>query len=172
MRKHDPKTFDKLIKIIDEYEGEKPNPFQAYRKDHGYIKKYSKKQNGPIIKDIKYLYKRLNQGLEISKTENTSDNKKVVLLSLNPYRVDVYYNEEKSSYKNLGIKYNDLIFKNRRYVIDKNKYKNIKKELRIDDKYEFLFSLHKNDIVGIANKEIGRASCREREESRRVENTV
>src|SRR5699024_8397350 len=72
---------------------------------------------------------------------------------LNTYRVDVYYNEEKSSYKNLGIKYNDLIFKNRRYVIDKNKYKNIKKELRIDDKYEFLFSLHKNDIVGIANKD-------------------
>lgn len=31
MRKHYPKTFEKLVKIIEEYSGEKPNPFEGYR---------------------------------------------------------------------------------------------------------------------------------------------
>lgn len=152
MRKHDPRTFEIITKIIDMYSGEEPNPFEAYRKEYGYIRKYSKNGNGPIIKDIKYISTKLGQGIEVSKTENLSKNKKVVLLSLNPYRSDVYYNEEKENYKIIGIKYNDLIFKDGKYVLKVDDYNLMKERLGIDDSYRFLFSLYKNDIVGITYK--------------------
>ena len=153
MRKHDPKTFEKLVKIINEYEGEKPNPFEAYRREHGYIRKYSKKGNGPIVKDIKYLSNRLGEHIELTKMERASDDKKVVLLSLKPFRTDVYYNQETGDYKNLGIKYNDISFKEGKYILEDKVYSQIKEELGIDKSYEFLFSLHENDIVGIIYKE-------------------
>lgn len=153
MRKHDPKTFESIVKIIDEYEGEKPNPFEAYRREHGYIRKYSRKDNGPIIKDIKYLDNRLGEHIELVKTDNLSDSKKVALLSLKPFRTDVYYNKETGDYKNIGIKYNDISFKEGKYVLEDNVYSEMKKERMIDETYEFLFSLHENDIVGIIYKE-------------------
>ena len=153
MRKHDPRTFESLVKIIDEYEDENPNPFEAYRREHGYIRKYSKKNNGPIIKDIKYLDKKLGEHISVSKTENISDKKKVVLLSLNPFRTDVYYNEETGDYKNIGIKYNDISFKEGKYILDDKVYNKMKKEIGIDVTYKFLFSLHENDIIGITYKE-------------------
>lgn len=152
MRKHDNKTFEKLVKIINEYESEKPNPFEVYRREHGYIKKYSKKGNGPIIKDIKFLSTKLGQGIELFKTEDLSEDKKVVLLSLKPFRTDVYYNQNTGKYKNIGIKYNDLIFDKGKYTIKIDNYYKMKEELKIDDSYEFLFSLHKNEIIGITYK--------------------
>lgn len=152
MRKHDPKTFELFVKIINEYEDEKPNPFEAYRMENGYIRKYAKKDNGPIIKDIKYLSNKLGQHRELLKTENLSDDKKVVLLSLKPFRTDVYYNKETGVYKNLGIKYDDINFKNGKYIIENKVYAKWKETLEIDDRYEFLFSLYRNDIVGITYK--------------------
>ena len=77
----------------------------------------------------------------------------MVLLSLNPFRTDVYYNEKTGIYKNIGIKYNDLIFKNGKYLINMKDYNKIKEELKIDKDFKFLFSLHKNDIIGITYKE-------------------
>lgn len=153
MRKHDPRTFEKLVKIINEYEGEEPNPFETYKREHGYIRKYSRNNNGPIIRDIKYLSSRLGEHIELAKTDNMSDNRKVVLLSLNPFRTDVYYNEETGDYKNLGIKYNDISFKEGKYILEDKVYSKMKKELGINEKYKFLFSLHENDIVGITYKE-------------------
>ena len=153
MRRHDPKTFEKLVKIINEYEGESPNPFEAYRKEHGYIRKYSRKGNGPIIKDIKYLDNKLGEHIELTKTDKLSDTKKVVLLSLKPFRTDVYYNRETGEYKCIAIKYNDIRFKEGKYVLENNIYSELKKARGIDKKYEFRFSLHKNDIVGIVYKE-------------------
>jgi len=152
MRKHDIKTFEIITKIIENYSDENTNVFEAYRKEHGYIRKYSKKGNGPIIKDIKYISKRLGHGLEVSKTDKLSKDKKVVLLSLNPFRSDVYYNKEKEIYKIIGIKYNDLIFKEGKYVLKFDDYTLMKKQLKIDAHYDFLFSLHKNDIIGITYK--------------------
>lgn len=152
MRKHDPKTFEIVTRIIDMYSDEKPNPFEAYRREHGYIRKYSKNGNGPIIKDMKYISDKLGQCIEVSKTEEISENKKVVLLSLKPFRSDVYYNEEKKNYKILGIKYNDLIFKDGKYVIEEDNYNSKKKQLGIDESYKFIFSLYKNDIIGITYK--------------------
>lgn len=153
MRKHDPKTFEKLVKIIDEYEGENPNPFEAYRREHGYIRKYSKKGNGPVVKDIKYLSNKLGEHIELTKMKNVSDDKKVVLLSLKPFRTDVYYNQETGDYKNLGIKYNDISFKEGKYILEDKVYSQMKGGLGIDESYEFLFSLYENDIVGITYKD-------------------
>lgn len=170
MRKHDPKTFGELVKIIDEYEDEKPNPFEAYKREHGYIRKYSKKNNGPIIKDIKYLDKKLGEHIRVSKTENVSDNKKIVLLSLNPFRTDVYCNEETGDYKNLGIKYNDISFQEGKYILEDKIYNEMKKELDIDETYKFLFSLHKNDIIGITYKENPKIEYRYRFLSSRSDN--
>lgn len=153
MRKHDSQTFDKLVKIINEYEGEKPNSFEAYKKEHGYIRKYAKKGNGPIIKDMKYLANKLGEGIIINKTDDLSKDKKVALLSLSPFRTDVYYNEKTGVYKNIGIKYNDLIFKDGKYTINVETYDEVKEDLGIDENFEFLFSLHKNDIVGITYKD-------------------
>lgn len=152
MRKHDPNTFAKLLKIIDKYEGEKPNPFAAYKEEHGPIRKYSKKDNGPVINDIKYLSNRLGEGIEISKTRNLSKDKKVVLLSLLPYRTDVYYNEKTGVYRNIGIKYNDLIYNDKKCLINIDEYNNIKEQFKINDDFKFLFSLYKNDIIGITYK--------------------
>ncbi len=153
MRKHDPQTFEILLKIIEEYKGENPNPFEAYRREHGYIRKYSKKGNGPIIKDIKYISKKVGEHIELNKTEDLAKDKKVVLLSLKPFRTDVYYNEVDKRYKNIGIKYNDLKFEDGKYIIDEDYYYDMKEKLGIDKSYKFLFSLHKNDIIGITYKE-------------------
>lgn len=170
MRKHDIKTFQKLVKIIEEYEDETVNPFEAYRKEHGYITKYSKKGNGSDIKDIKYLSKKLGQGIEIEKTENISKNKKVVLLSLNPFRTDVYYNRETGKYKNLGIKYNDLKYFGGEYIIELETYNEMKNRFKIDSAYKFLFSLHKNDIVEIITKDESHIENRFRFLSSRADN--
>ena len=152
MRKHDPQTFQKLVQIIDKYKGEKPNPFAAYKKEHGYIKKYSKKGNGPRVKDIKYLANRLGEGIRISKTDSLSKDKKVVLLSLSPFRTDVYYNKKTGAYKNIGLKYNDLIYRGGKYRVDLETYNLIKKDLGINEDFNFLFSLYKHNIVGITYK--------------------
>lgn len=153
MRKHDPKTFEKLVKIIHEYEGERPNPFEAYRREHGYIRKYSRKDNGPIVKDIKYLANKLGEHIELTKTEKVSKDKKIVLLSLKPFRSDVYYDQKNNKYKILGIKYNDVSFKNGKYILENNLYMEMKEKQGIDESYTFLFSLYENDILGITYKD-------------------
>ncbi len=150
MRKHDPQTFNKLIEIIDKYEGEKPNPFAAYKDEHGPIRKYSRKENkGPVINNIKCLEKKLGEHIKLLKTENLSNDRKVVLLGLRHFRTDVYFNKESKTYKNIHIKYSDLKYKKGKYVLEENKYNNLKEKFEINKDYEFLFSLHANDIVGI-----------------------
>lgn len=149
MRKHDPQTFEIILKIMKEYEGEKPNPFEAYRRENGYIRKYSKKGNGPIIKDIKYLEDRLGQSILISKTKALSTSKKVVLLQLESFRTDVYYSNDKKEYRNVDIKYSDLKFERGVYLLDLDRYFKKKEELGIGQDFNFIFSLHKNDLVGI-----------------------
>lgn len=153
MRKHDPQTFEILYKIAEEYKEEKPNPFEAYRREHGYIRKYSKKGNGPIIKDIKYISKKVGEHIELNKTENLSKNKKVILLSLAHYRTDVYFNPQTGTYQNISINYSDLEYTNGRYLLKDELYTEMKNKFNIDEEYRFLFSLHNNDIIEIVSKE-------------------
>jgi len=151
--KYDPRTFSELERIIADYPDKiekvqtngkvKPvdiSPFEMYRRDHGMIKKYSKKGNGPAIKQLKYLDKKLGSHIDI--TPANANGKHVILQSLKPWRTDVYLNHETGEYEIMGIKYSDLKFnKNEGYGIKKDKYLEIKKVEEVSEKSEFMFSL-------------------------------
>ncbi|MDF1617212.1 type II CRISPR RNA-guided endonuclease Cas9, partial [Petrocella sp. FN5] len=94
MYHHDPKTFEILLKVVEIYK-DKPNPFLAYKDDHGEpIRKYSKKGNGPFVTSLKYYDGEVGSCIDIShKYGHPKGSQKIILDSLNPYRTDVYYNE-------------------------------------------------------------------------------
>lgn len=151
----DPKTFEKLEKVYNEYKDEskkkKVNPFYLYYEEHKrYISKYAKKDNGPTVKELKYRANKLGKYLDISYKYKGATNK-VVALSFTPFRTDVYYNGK--DYKMLTI--NHLIFKDcGDYLeIDKNKYDLEKEKREITNEYEFKYSLYKGDVVKISKKD-------------------
>lgn len=163
--KYDPRTFSELERIIADYPDKiekvqtngkvKPvdiSPFELYRRDHGMVKKYSKKGNGPVIKQLKYLDKKLGSHIDLTPA-NTND-KHVILQSLKPWRTDVYLNHETGEYEIMGIKYSDLKFnKNEGYGIKKDKYLEIKKREKVSEDSEFIFSLYRKDRIKIYNKD-------------------
>ncbi|MGX6961114.1 type II CRISPR RNA-guided endonuclease Cas9 [Vagococcus xieshaowenii] len=152
MYHHDPKTFELMEKIMDQY-SDMDNPFAAYQQEYGEIKKYSKKGNGPVIKDIKYYNKKVNECVDITPSNSS---KKVVLLSTNPYRSDVYYNHQKGVYEILGIKYKDIQFlKGGKYGFKDGVYEELRIKEGIGENSEFVFSLYKNDIIRITDTENG-----------------
>ena len=159
MYRNDKKTFDILLKIFNEYKDCK-NPFVEYEKETGeYIRKYSKKGNGARIKVLKYLDGEIGACIDIShKYGHEKGSRKVILESLNPYRTDVYYNEEKKEYYLIGIKYADCRCMDGKYFIDKEKYnialrneKIIKENQSMEDLkslgWQYKFSLYKNDFI-------------------------
>ena len=147
---HDKKTFEKLEKAYLQYSHEK-YPFQAFYEDHGYLTKYAKKNNGPIIKSLKYLDKRLGNHLDI--TPGSAKDKKVVKLQVSPYRTDIYYNKELNNYKFVTVRYSDMLEQNKKYVINKKWYENEKLNKKINSDYEFKFSLYRNNVLGIHKQE-------------------
>lgn len=161
MYQNDPQTFKTVIEEIlrtypskefNEKNKEVPcNPFEKYRQENGPIRKYSKKGNGPEIKSLKYYDILLGKHKNI--TPEGSRNT-VALLSLNPWRTDVYYNTETKKYEFLGLKYADLPFeKGGAYGISKVKYKKIREKEGIGKNSEFKFTLHKNDLILIKDTE-------------------
>lgn len=160
----DPKSFKQLESIIKEYPATiekidsknkikniKVSPFELYRQNHGYVRKYSKHHNGPIIRQLKYYDKKLGKNIDV--TPKYTKNKKVVLQSLNPWRTDVYYNPESQNYEIMGIKYSDLTFikGNNKYGIKLDKYLEIKKQEKISDKSKFKFSLFRKNRIKVEN---------------------
>ncbi|WP_138269342.1 type II CRISPR RNA-guided endonuclease Cas9 [Anaerofustis stercorihominis] len=159
MYRNDKKTFDILLKIFNEYKDCK-NPFVEYEKETGdYIRKYSKKGNGARIQILKYLDGEVGSCIDVShKYGHKKGSKKVILESLNPYRTDVYYNEEKKEYYLIGVKYADCRCIDGKYFIDKEKYnialrneKIIKENQSMEDLkalgWKYKFSLYKNDFI-------------------------
>jgi len=162
MYHHDPKTFEKLEQAMEKY-GDKNNPFQAYFLEYGPIRKYSKKNNGPEIRSVKYYDFRLGQHIELEAGQ--SETKKVVLQSLKPWRSDVFYHKKEQRCIIAGVKYADLSFQKGtgEYGISFEKYQQVLKaegiSLTIEEikaliednqqpaEYEFCFSLYKNDII-------------------------
>ena len=71
------------------------------------------------------------------------------MLQLESFRTDVYYSNEKKEYRNVDIKYSDLKFERGVYLLDLDRYFKKKEELGIGQDFNFIFSLHKNDLVGI-----------------------
>lgn len=166
MYKHDPKTWEMLKKVIEQYSDHK-NPFRAYKEEHGPFRKYSKKGNGPEIKMIKYMDKKVGSKIDITHKYNAK-NKRVILSSLKPFRSDVYYDNNKKCYNIVPIKYSDFKFDKGKYILSIDRYEELLKAEGILDKkqnidnlkensQEFCFSLYKNSIIELGNdKEINK----------------
>lgn len=165
MYQKDRKTWDEVIeKILEQYRPFKEkdkngkevdfNPFEKYRIENGPIRKYSRKGNGPEIKSLKYYDNLLGRFVDITPSESKNP---VALLSLNPWRTDVYYNTETRKYEFLGLKYADLCFeKGGSYGISKVKYNKIREKEGIGKNSEFKFTLYKNDFILIKDTETNR----------------
>lgn len=164
MYRHDPQTFEKVIEpILENYPNKEMNekgkevpcnPFQKYKEEHGYIRKYSKKGNGPEIKSLKYYDSKLGNHIDITPKDS---NNKVVLQSLKPWRTDVYFNKNTGKYEILGLKYSDMQFEKGtgKYSISKEKYENIMVREGVDKSSEFKFTLYKNDLLLLKDSENG-----------------
>ena len=163
MYRHDPQTFEKVIEpILENYPNKEMNekgkevpcnPFLKYKEEHGdYIRKYSKKGNGPEIKSLKYYDSKLGNHIDITPKDS---NNKVVLQSVSPWRADVYFNKTTGKYEILGLKYADLQFEKGTgtYKISQEKYNVIKKKEGVDSDSEFKFTLYKNDLLLIKDTE-------------------
>lgn len=162
---HDERSFSELEKVLymypDKIDQTQNNgkvksidisPFELYRRDHGMVKKFSKKNHGPVIKQLKYLDKKLGSHIDI--TPANANDKHVVLQSLNPWRTDVYLNQETGEYEIMGIKYADLKFnKNSGYGIKRDKYLEIKEREKVSKNSEFMFTLYKKDRIKVENME-------------------
>ena len=165
MYQKDRKTWDEVIeKILEQYRPFKEkdkngkevdfHPFEKYRIENGPIRKYSRKGNGPEIKSLKYYDNLLGRFVDITPSESKNP---VALLSLNPWRTDVYYNTETRKYEFLGLKYADLCFeKGGSYGISKVKYNKIREKEGIGKNSEFKFTLYKNDLILIKDTETNR----------------
>ncbi|MQS75770.1 type II CRISPR RNA-guided endonuclease Cas9 [Companilactobacillus halodurans] len=165
LAKYDPRSFERLEKILEQYPDKIDqvqnngkvksvaiSPFELYRRDHGMVQKYSKKGNGPVIKQLKYLDKKLGSHIDI--TPKNANNKHVILQSLKPWRTDVYLNHETGEYEIMGIKYSDLKFNSQEgYGIKKGKYLEIKQREKVADDSEFMFSLYRKDRIKVQNTE-------------------
>jgi CRISPR-associated endonuclease Csn1 len=145
MAKNDVQTYELLLEITDYYKGEK-NPYAKYKEQNGYIKKVSKRDNGPVIKSVKYISGKLNSCKSIShKLKFKPKNKNVVLLQLTPYRADVYL--DNGIYKFLTIKMNDINYKDGKNNIERDYYNSLLEKKKISKNAKFLFSLNRNNII-------------------------
>ena len=163
MYQKDRKTWDEVIeKIMEQYRPFKEydkngkevdfNPFEKYRIENGPIRKYSLKGNGPVIKSMKYYDNLLGKFVDITPSESKNT---VALLSLNPWRTDVYYNPETRKYEFLGIKYADLRFEEGGvYGISTETYNELREKEGIGKNSKFKFTLYKNDLILIKDTEI------------------
>lgn len=146
MYKNDEKSYRLLEEIVNQYPNEK-NPFQAYLEENkDYIRKRCKKGKGPIIRSLKYINKRLGSHMDISHKYTINDSSKVVLLQINPFRIDIYQ-EPNGLYKFLKINH-DAIYKddNNKYHIKIDWYQKEKENRNISNDAQFKFSLYKNDL--------------------------
>lgn len=169
MYRNDPKTFNKIIEIVNHYH-------KIYEKDKGKIStnkkgkiefkfnplkehldltgekitKYSNKNNGPIVNSMKYVDGLLGNHIDISKNYKVK-NKKVILLQISPYRTDFYL--DNGSYKFITVRYSNVRFdhKNNLYFIDEKWYEEEKEKKKISKDAKFCFSMHRNEIIKITN---------------------
>nr|WP_275430013.1 hypothetical protein [Staphylococcus sp. GDY8P47P] len=149
MYQNDPKTFEKLEVIMKQYANEK-NPLAKYHEETGdYLTKYSKKNNGPIVKSIKMFGKKVGNHLDVTNQYSNSRNK-LVKLSFKSYRFDVYLTDK--GYKFVSITYLDVLKKDNYYYIPEAKYEKLKLNKGIDAKAKFIGSFYYNDLIELDGK--------------------
>ncbi|WP_088816271.1 MULTISPECIES: type II CRISPR RNA-guided endonuclease Cas9 [Listeria] len=148
MYQHDPQTFAILEEIMNTYP-DADNPFLAYKKEHGLIRKYSKKGEGAPVTSLKFIDNALGQKIDITDKNKAAlpKNKKVVLQSITPYRADVYYDEVKNQFYLIGVKYSLFSFSKQGYLIDGKAYQELLENAQIHDEMKFCFSLYREDII-------------------------
>jgi len=159
MRRNDPKTFELLMDIYQRYEDAK-NPFLQYEEETGEkIRKYSKKGDGPVITYLKYEDGEVVSCIDISHKYGFEEgSKKVILDSLNPYRMDVYYNNTDGRYYFVGVKQSDIKCEGDVYAIDAEKYtRTLINEKMLEEGqtladlpklgYEYRLTFYKEDLI-------------------------
>ena len=147
MYHQDKETFNTLKKVINDYPDAK-NPFAEYLKEHNEkIKRYAKNGNGPDVISVRYIQSKLGNHLSISHKYNNPKNN-VFLLSIKPYRMDVYKNNE-NTFKFISITNSMFKFKNKELVLDAALVNETKERKVIDNCYKFCFSLYKGDVFSI-----------------------
>jgi len=139
-------TYDILESIYYQYKHE-IYPFAAFKKLHGDVKKYAKEGNGPSVTSLKYYEDELGNHIDISNKYNTNK-KKVVLLQIPTYRIDIYKNYV-GDFKFVTVRYNDFKAIDGHMAIDKTHYQLLMDRKKIDQEYKFKFSLYRNDIFSI-----------------------
>ncbi|MDC3425729.1 type II CRISPR RNA-guided endonuclease Cas9 [Aquibacillus sp. 3ASR75-11] len=150
MYHNDRQTFEQLKKIMDQY-SEAKNPLYKFHEEEGeFVRKYSKRGNGPIIKSMKYYGSLLKEHKDMSH-KFTSKNKRVVNLSLKPFRMDVFFDD--GVYKFITIRYNDLIEIKDGFILDEKVYHDKLRAKSIENVKNFIFSLYKNDLLEINREE-------------------
>lgn len=155
---HDPKTFEKIENIVNNYYAEfktlKENPLAVFKEQHGCVRKYAKHGNGAQVHTLKYLEDTLNSHIDITPNYESNNNpkkkKRVVLLQIKPYRTDFYVNE-KGQYKFLTIRRKDVKYfaNSNLYCINEDFYTAEKHRKGIDATYQFLFSMHRDELLYI-----------------------
>lgn len=158
MYHHDRETYNKLKAIVDNYLEDfkqigKDNPFYLYKEEHGFITKFSKKDNGPAIISVKYYDGELGNHIDVSHNYEINDGKKVVLLQISPYRTDFY--KTKDGYKFVTVRYSNVRYSqlSKKYYILEDWYNNEKVKKGIKPQDEFLFSMHRNEYIEIEKME-------------------
>ncbi len=157
--RYDRKTFDKLVEILNLYP-DSENPFLEYEKETGnFVRKYSKNGKGTHIKKLKYIDCKVGVCIDIShKYGEEKNSQKVILESLVPFRMDVYYNKKTNKYRFVGLKQSDLCDKKGVHVLNEETYalrlveegilKPGQTMKNIDNSgYEFILSFYKNDVI-------------------------
>ena len=164
MYNNDRRTFNDILKIYRQY-NDSTNAFMQYYNETGdFVRKYAKNHNGCRIENLKYYEKKIESCIDIShKYGHDVGSKKVVLLGLNPYRMDVYYNTNNNKYYFVGVKFSDLRFQGGTYLVDKDMYS----QALINEKmlqpgedismlqskgYEFRLTFYKNEIIKYEKK--------------------
>lgn len=172
MKHKDPQTFEKIKEVVlnhfndykdskeyyvidkkGKYSLKEESPLTSYYNENGAITKYSKKNNGPAITSMKFYSEKLGNHLAITSNYNTN-NKKVILKQISPYRTDFYVSPE-GKYKFVTIRYKDVFYKEtiHKFVIDENWYHEEKTKKGIQDGWKFVCSMHRDELIGLIKPE-------------------
>jgi CRISPR-associated endonuclease Csn1 len=155
MYMHDKVSYAIVEKAYQQYKHES-KPFFIYQQNHGKLRKHGKNK-GPIITDLKYKEDLLGNSIDI--TNSKSVKKKVVLLQVSPFRIDIYKSND-GVYKFITLRYNNFKKNGVKYCIPLDIYKEKLSEKNIEDTYQFQYSLYRNELFEIVNVDGTRAMYR------------
>lgn len=172
MKHKDPQTFEKIKEVVlnhfndykdskeyyvidkkGKYSLKEESPLTSYYNENGAITKYSKKNNGPAITSMKFYSEKLGNHLAITGNYNTN-NKKVILKQISPYRTDFYVSPE-GKYEFVTVRYKDVFYKEtiHKFVIDENWYHEEKIKKGILEDWKFVCSMHRDELIGLIKPE-------------------